>query len=137
MEVRRSDDAASWLDAAGPLLLADEARHDLILGLADTLIRHPSVYAEHRLWAVEQAGAVVAAALQTPPHNLVLARPADAGAVAALAGSIHEDGIRLPGLTAATPECDAFADAWAGLTGERVRHVMGQGVYRLREVRDL
>jgi len=137
MEVRRSDEAAAWLDAVGPLLLADEARHDLILGLAGTLIRHPSVYAEHRLWAVERSGAVVAAALQTPPHNLVLARPADAGAVAALARSIHEEGVRLPGVTAAAPECDAFADAWSGLTGERVRQVMGQGIYRLREVRDV
>ena len=137
MEVRRSDDAAAWLDAAGPLLVVDEARHDLILGLAGTLIRHPSVYTDRRLWTAEQAGVVVAAALQTPPHNLVLGRPTDASAVHALARSIHGDGISLPGVTAAAPECDAFADAWSGVTGERVRHVMGQGVYRLEEVRDV
>src|SRR5262245_32622543 len=101
MEVRRSDDAAAWLDAALPLLLADEARHDLILGIAGTLVRHPSVYTDHRLWIVEQGGDVVGAALQTPPHNLIPSRPTDQDATAALARSIHEDGVRLPGVTGA------------------------------------
>jgi uncharacterized protein len=137
MEVRRSDDAAGWLDAAGPLLLADEARHDLILGIAGTLVRHPSVYADQRLWTVEHGATVVGAALQTPPHNLVLSRPADEDATAALARSIHEDGIRLPGVTGAAPECETFTGVWSGLTGDRVRPVMGQGIYRLREVRDV
>jgi predicted GNAT family acetyltransferase len=137
MEVRRSDDAAAWLDAAGRLLLADEARHDLILGLAGTLISHPSVYEDQRLWTVEQRGTVVGAALQTPPHNLVLSRPTDEDATPALASSIHEDGVRLPGVTGAAPECETFADVWSGLTGDRVRPVMGQGIYRLREVRDV
>ena len=36
-----------------PLLLADEARHNLILGLAATLRDHPQLYPEHRLWLVE------------------------------------------------------------------------------------
>ena len=137
MDVRRSDDATAWLDAAGPLLVANEARHDLILGLAGTLIRHPSVYEEQRLWTVERAGAVMAAALQTPPHNLLVAGPADEPALLTLARSIHDEGFGLPGVTAAAPECDAFAEAWSGLTDVRVRLVMGQGVYRLQEVRDV
>src|SRR5207249_4675147 len=113
METRRFDDAATWLRAVQPLLIADEARHDLILGIAATLIRHPSVYADRRLWAVERVGAVVGASLQTPPQNLVLARPADDGATGVLVRSIHGEGARLPGVTAATPECDAFAQAWS------------------------
>ena len=99
METRRFDDAATWLRAAEPLLLADEARHDLILGIAATLIAHPSVYSARRLWAIDRDDSVVGAALQTPPHNLVLARPADEGAVAHLARSIHQRGVRLPGVT--------------------------------------
>jgi uncharacterized protein len=136
MEIRSFDDAATWLGAAGPLLLADEARHDLILGIAGTLIRHPSVYTEHRLWVIERADVAVAAALQTPPHNLALARPADDDALDALARGIRDGGVDLPGVTGAVPEGDAFAATWSALTGAVVRPVMGQGIYRLREVRD-
>jgi hypothetical protein len=135
MEIRRFDDAAAWLSAAGPLLLADEARHDLILGIASTLIRHPAVYMAHRLWAGERDGGVVAAALQTPPHNLALARPSDDPALEDLARAIHADGVRLPGVTGALPEGEAFAGVWATLAGVAVRPVMAQGIYRLREVR--
>ena len=87
MEIRRSDDVAAWLDAAGPLLVADESRHDLILGLAGTLIRQPSVYAGRHLWTADLGGVVVAAALQPPPHNRVLGRPSEAIAVHTLAMS--------------------------------------------------
>ena len=55
MNVRRLDDAAAFLDAAGPLLLSDEARHNLVLGIAGTLRDHPSVYEEYflpRRWPV-------------------------------------------------------------------------------------
>jgi len=37
MEVVRLDDAATFLAQAEPLLLADEARHNLILGIAGTI----------------------------------------------------------------------------------------------------
>src|SRR5436189_2689697 len=131
MEATRFDDPRVWLDAVRPLLLQDEARHDLPLGIASTLIRHPSVYPEKELWAVERAGTVVGAALRTPPHNLVLARPADGDAVEVLARALENSEIHLPGVTAALPEADAFADAWSAVTGQAVRRVMGQGVYLL------
>src|SRR5262245_9803598 len=98
MDTRRFADAEAWLDPVAPLLLLDEARHDLILGIASTLVRHPSVYAESRLWAVEHDGILVGAALQTPPHNLVVARPADEGTLDALARSIHGEGVTFPGV---------------------------------------
>jgi GNAT superfamily N-acetyltransferase len=137
MEVRRFDDAAAWLENVEPLLLSDEARHDLPLGLANTLIRHPSVYPTKHLWSVDHAGGTVGAALQTPPHNLALARPAGDGAIEQLARSIEHAGLRLPGVTAADPECGAFADVWTMLTGDAVRTVMGQGVYALPAVSDV
>jgi predicted GNAT family acetyltransferase len=137
MEAKRFDDPQVWLDTVRPLLLQDEARHDLPLGIASTLIRHPSVYPEKELWAVELAGNVVGAALRTPPHNLVLARPADGDAVEVLSRALGNSEIRLPGVTAALPEADAFADAWSAVTGQAVRRVMGQGVYMLSFVRSV
>jgi predicted GNAT family acetyltransferase len=135
MHVRRFSDAAEFLAEAGPLLLADEARHNLILGLAGTIRDRPGYYGEFHLWTVERAGDVVAAALQTPPYNLVLGQAADEEALEELAGAISSDGIELPGVIAAIPEADRFADAWELLTGTTRRLRRAQRIYRLGEVR--
>jgi hypothetical protein len=82
MEVHRIDCPDGFLRRAGSLLIADEARHSLALGLTATIVDHPEVYPERRFWVVEDDGAPVAAALRTPPQSLVLARPATNGALA-------------------------------------------------------
>lgn len=73
MRVVQLSDPAEFLRQAEPLL-ADEARHNLILGLAGTLRDHPTLYPDYGLWLVEDGGAAAGAALRTRPHNLVLAR---------------------------------------------------------------
>ena len=73
MEAIAPAGAAEFLDLAGPLLTADEARSNLILGIAGVLRDRPEVYPEFGLWVVADGGAPVAAALVTPPHNLILA----------------------------------------------------------------
>ena len=135
MHVKRLDDPAAFLAAAGPLLLDDEARHNLILGIAGTLRDHPQIYREHRLWHVEHDGRVVGAALQTPPFNLVVARPAGAGVLAALAEALSGEHVELPGVTGGVPEVDAFAEAWKGRFGLRCRRRMKQRIYRLTRLR--
>ncbi|MBA2385195.1 MAG: GNAT family N-acetyltransferase [Actinobacteria bacterium] len=137
MEVVELADPAEFLERAGPLLLADEPRHNLILGIAGTLRDSPHLYGEHRLWLVDDGGEVVGAALRTPPHNLVLARPRVAQAQQALASAI---GGALPGVTAALPEADGFADAWEAKTGARRGVRVAQKIYaleRLRPVEDV
>jgi len=134
MEVRTHDDPAAWLEAVLPLLMLDEARHDLHLGLVHTLVHHPSIYPSKHLWSVEEVGTVVGAALQTPPHNLVLAQPVAEGANALLADEIGSAGIQLPGVVGGRPEAEAFAAAWCARSGDTARRVMGQGIYSLTEV---
>jgi predicted GNAT family acetyltransferase len=130
VRVRLVDDPAEFLAAAGPLLLADEPRHNLILGLAGTLRDHPDLYPEHQLWLVEHRGRPVAAALRTPPHGLVLARSASATALEALAGAIDDE---LPGVVAAVPEAGEFAEAWTARTGTSHRVRTRQGIYALEQ----
>jgi hypothetical protein len=133
--VKELDDPRAFLEAAGPLLLADEARHNLVLGLAATLRDHPAVYPERRLWLVLVDGRAVGAALQTPPFNLVLARPADEDALRALAEALDADRVELPGVTGAVPEVDAFAAAWEELSGRHARARMAQRIYRATAVK--
>ena len=129
MELRKLPSAEAFLADAGPLLLRDEARHNLILGICSTLDAAPAVYPEFHLWTVEDEGDVVAAAVMTPPYNLALAEPATSEAVPFLAEQLHERQVALPGVTAALPEADAFATAWAPVSGVVARRRMRQGIY--------
>jgi uncharacterized protein len=132
--VERIDDAARFLADASSLLLADEARHNLILGLADTIRGDPEVYPDHSFWLVREGEAVLGVAMRTPPHNLLVARPRDESALQALADHIDET---LPGVQGAIPEVDVFATAWCARRAAVARVVFEQGIYVLREVEDV
>ncbi len=131
-DVEKLDDAAAFLAAAEPLLLADEARHNLVLGIAGTIRDSPDLYPVRNLWLVRDAGEVVGAAMQTPPYNLILARPRTPQALAALAAAVA--GEDLPGVVGSVPEVESFAELWAALRGATARSSMRQGVYALEQV---
>jgi predicted GNAT family acetyltransferase len=131
-EVVCLDDAAAFLEEAEPLLLADEARHNLILGIAGTIRDAPDVYPERNLWLARDGGEVVGAALRTPPYNLILAQPRSSEALAALAEATA--GEELPGVTGTEPEVHEFAEVWSRHSGIHGRVNMRQGVYSLEHV---
>jgi len=131
MKILRLDDPAAFLEAAGPLLLADEARHNLILGLAATALQSPDLYSEYRAWLVVEDGEPIAAATRTPPHNIVLAAPRSTAALDMLIAEIDDDP---PGVTAAQPEVDDFAVAWSERTGKTPQLKVAQGIYALEQV---
>jgi predicted GNAT family acetyltransferase len=127
MKLRSHAGVDGFLDVVGDFLLRDEARHNLLFGICTTLRAAPDVYPEALLWSVEERGDVVAAALMTPPFNLVVAQPRDEEAVRFLAAALSA---RLPGVTGALPEAETFAQAW----GVPYRLRMAQGVYAVRQV---
>jgi hypothetical protein len=114
--------ADEFFAQALPLLLSDEARHNLLLGVAGVVRDRPHVYAEASFWYVDGA-----AAMQTPPRGLILARPRDREALERLVAEID---VELPGVTAAVPEVDDFVALW-GRPSERV---FAQGIYKLDRV---
>jgi hypothetical protein len=135
MEVKRLAEPAPVLAAAESLLLADEARHNLMLGISGGLRDHPGLYHEFRGWVVEDRATVVGAALQTPPFNLVLARPSDDRAIVALVDSVRAEGTELPGVTGALPEAEEFGRRWTSGPELALRVRMRQRIYRVTEVR--
>lgn len=128
MRLEEHADAAAFLDAAAPMLDADEARHNLIYGICSTLVDAPHAYSEAHLWTVVD-GEPLAAAVLTPPFNIVVAQPRVDDALPFLARRLR-DRIELPGVTGALPEVDDFADAW----GSPRRLRMSQGIYAARNV---
>jgi uncharacterized protein len=114
--------AAEFLERAGPLLLADEARHNLLLGVAGTVRDVPDAYPDVGFWVVDGA-----AAMRTRPYPLILARPRDDRALAALAEAVDDD---LPGVNGAVPEAHDFARLW----GKPHHVVQEHNVFALHEV---
>lgn len=135
MRVRRLRTAEEFLRLAEPLLLHDEAPHNLVLGLAGTLRDHPAVYEAFDLLIVEDGGRPVAAALRTLPYNLVLSRPADPTALDHLVAALASEHVELPGVSGAVPEVDAFAAAWERRTGDIARARMRQRISAITKVR--
>ncbi|MGH2932541.1 MAG: hypothetical protein ACRDKK_06725, partial [Gaiellaceae bacterium] len=131
MQVHVIDDPSAFLEQAGPMLLEDEARHNLMLGLASTLRDHPERYPHFSLWLVEDNGEPVGAALRTSPHNLVLARARDDNVVEALAGAVAD---QLPGVVGALPEVEQFANTWAARNDVTPQRRVAQGVFALERV---
>ena len=129
MHVVKLDDAGAFLERTRSLL-ADEARHNLILGIAGTLRDNPGLYPEHELWLVEDGDEVAGAALRTPPYNLVLGE----GSPDALETLAHELGGSIPGAVGAVPEIDDLVGACSRLHGVTPKARVRQGIYALDTV---
>ena len=136
MEVTRVKGVAEYTDLVTPLLDRAPARHNLIRGLLDVLRRRPDTYPGFDLWAVHDGGALVEAAMQTPPYNLALAEPLDEAALGPLAAGIVDAGVHLPGVVGGVSEAETFAKAWTAIVGGGTEIITEQGIYELTAVLD-
>jgi uncharacterized protein len=135
MDVVRHDDPKAFAARTQPFLMADEARHNLLLGITTTLIERPDFYQEFHLWVVEEQRETVAAAICTPPFNLAVSRSGTDGAMAALAEGLRHDGVTFPGVSGAVPEVEDFVEAWTALIGAAGSPAMASRIYRLTNVK--
>lgn len=125
MEVVGFDDAREFREQADPLLLADEAANNLILGVTQTVIDHLKGFTFVG-WITLDDGRPTAAAAQTVPYNLILGIPRSEQAIVLLANEIGD----IPGVVGCRPGVDAFVAA----RPESFRLKMSQGVYQLDAV---
>jgi GNAT superfamily N-acetyltransferase len=129
MQLEEHADPSAFLDAAAPVLDADEARHNLIYGICSTLIDVPDAYPDSHLWTVTDGDAVGAGVL-TPPFNVVVAKPVDDHALRFFAEELRARSLEIPGVTGAIPEVEIFAEAWS----PSPRLCMRQGIYAAHAV---
>lgn len=76
----------------------------------------------------------MAAALQTPPHRLVLALPDTLEAIEFLSDALAADD--LPGVVGPSDAAQRFARRWTSRTGQSIRAGMAERTLRLQAVRD-
>ncbi len=147
MELTRYSNAADFLRRARAPLEENEAANGLIIGIAARVAEVPDYYGKYPVYlaAVHEAGELIAAAVRTPPHNVILysSRGGDAEPlrrilddVLAFHAALPSDspGRRVPGVVAHAATALAFADLWSQRTGARYRVSMNQRIYELRDV---
>jgi hypothetical protein len=137
MAVVRPRTADAFLELAAPLLLRDEARNNLVFGIAATVLAQPSFHPDVHLWVGTREGRPCSAALRTPPHNLVLADPAGGDALQELIDAVAEDDVDAPGIVGNRPFVDAAAERWATTRGARAEVAISQAVHLLSALKDV
>jgi hypothetical protein len=137
MELTTYLDAATFLDRAQEPLERREPVNSLLLGVSLRMRDYPEyVEAPPYLATVDDGVRLVAAAMMTPPHQLVVAsdQPDAERAFALLAADLHRHGWAPPGVNGPTALSSAFAAAWSAATGEGYAVKMQLRTFALRTV---
>jgi predicted GNAT family acetyltransferase len=135
MRITVYTDGQDWLDAARDFLLRDEVPNALPYGIGERVARGTEYTDTAPFMAViTDGGAVVGAALMTPPHPLLIARGTAPAAFPALIDALRDNGWTFTTLISAQAEAEAFAAAWHTVTGGDHRIMKRQRIYRLAQV---
>lgn len=138
MKLVRLDDVRLFSECVQPFLLKREALHCLMLGLCATLIRTNEYSEPPYLAYVEEDGDVIAAALRTPPHRLVVSDTPHVAALNLIAEDVyHLYGDTLPGAHVPNWLSSDLARCWTAVSGQPAHLNMAQRVYQLEQVNPL
>ncbi|MFN2478915.1 MAG: GNAT family N-acetyltransferase [Pseudonocardiaceae bacterium] len=134
MDVRLHHNVAEFTALTRPLLKADPIRHSVTLTVLALLLRVPQGdESPPVLLSVRRDGVLAAAALCTPPRDLIVSGlPADcAAATVEVLAPTHP---QLPGAVGPRSEAEAFAQSWAAGTGASVHERVAQRVFALHQL---
>lgn len=145
MRITRYADVNAYAARALPFLLAREAEHCLSIGLIITLQRGAASNPTPPYLALveDDAGAVIATPLATPPHNLVLSHLAPRAeldteeTLRLIAMGAHAAVPELPGVHGPDALVGRFVEQWERLTSQPGRVFMRERLFRLEHVRPL
>lgn len=132
MKLTRYLDPAEFYRAAAPFLTAAEVENNLILGVAASLENPLSSDSNVYLATVGKVP-IVAVAMMTPPHHLVLSFPSRAG-LRLILDDLLKSQTHLPGVLGPSDEADQFAQAWEEQTRGKAHLSMQMRVYKLEYV---
>lgn len=131
-------DAPSFLGAIGEVLSGTEEKNGLPAGILLTLVDQPDRYGCQPFFCavVDESGGTIGAAIQTPPHNLVLCSGFEwpPEAFDAVIDCSVAEGRALPGVIGPSDLASAFASRYAFRFRAGTEVSMDLGLYVLTEV---
>ncbi len=134
MRAERFSDVGEFTAAVGAFLAHNEALNNLPLGIMSTLRTNPGHYREPYLAAAVDGDEVVAVAMRTPPHNLILAHTDRPEALAVLADDAIQAFGTLPGVVGPQALALQFMELWQARTGQRGVVQVGERIYEAKAV---
>jgi predicted GNAT family acetyltransferase len=134
VQLKRFENAAEFYEQVKPFLVAHEAEHNVMLGICSTLIQTDIYQFPPYLAYIEDKGQIVAAAMRTPPHNLVLSDMADVSPIKIIAEDVHLIYSDLSGVIGLKAISKSFAETWKAITGQDCRLNIEERLYRLEKV---
>ena len=134
MKVVRHKTAAEFLAEAGDWLEQAEAENNLILGMAAFFASYSGqVKVEPYFLTAQDDDMVIAAALMTPPHRLLITRMPHP-AVTLLTDHLLAELASVPGVLGPRGCARLFAEHWVGRTGSSSRLKMRERIYACESV---
>ena len=134
MQVIRHKTATNFLESAGHWLEQEEAKNNLILGIATFFKSYSGpLKVQPYFLTAEDNGSIVGAALMTPPRRLLITSMPDP-AVSAIAEFMFAEAVLVPGVLGPTTETKRFTDYWTSRTGKLCRPKMSERIYACKTV---
>jgi uncharacterized protein len=136
VQLHRFDTIDEFWNKTQPYLLKHEAENNVLLGIVHTLLYNPTRYPDPPyLTMVEIDGVVVATAIRTPPHKLLLSKVKNLNALNLIAQDLDRE--QLPGVMGLVPEVETFLQSWRGLTGQSYRLLVEMRIHQLKALQPL
>jgi hypothetical protein len=135
IQVAFQSNPRDFFDRCGSFLEKDAVEHNLILTLCQNAEkkRAKGEAADIRCVILTDSGEFVVAAVQTPPHNLVLSKSSRLD-VEHLAETLAKNKFTFPGIVGPTDVTGIFSEKWTTLTGRKSIEYMDQIIYVLKNV---
>jgi predicted GNAT family acetyltransferase len=128
---RRTADPTAVLADAADFLARDPVRHNVVVSLLETRVRHPE---PGDYWIVERGGAVVGVVFRSPVDYYPVVTPMDLDAVTAVVDAMVDAGVTIPGVNGDATTSSRFAGAWTARTRTPGRPMHAQRVFVVRAV---
>jgi uncharacterized protein len=120
---------------AGHFLSAHEAENNLPLGITAGLIANPNLYPSQPYFAVvEENDEIIAAALMTPPHKVVLALTDSNETLNLITRDLFTHYQTLPGVIGPSNIAFKFSEFWQGISGQSFHKNVAERIYQLTQV---
>lgn len=142
MQLHRFDDVHAFWTRTQDYLLQSPAEHNLLVGLLTTLQKNPERYPEQPYLALVSSDKphideILAIALRTPPHNLVLSKAQDLDALRPIAQDVQHLSSLPPGVSGPVEEVEVFLKNWQELTQQTYRRSKKLRIHQLVQVNSL
>lgn len=138
MKLSHFDNAIQFQNKVKDYLLQNEAKHNLLLGVIQSLIVDPNRYgSEPYLVVVENEQTIIGVAIRTPPYGLLLSRMEDLAAGEAISQDLYHHQQSLPAVSSFPREAKAFSQVWKTLTHQSDHLTMDLLIHQLTEVKPI